>query len=62
MTLEPLVRIHHILNFFVVADINIEGSTIPGFNNSWIAHKGVLTPKENTLYVSASDGAGELRI
>lgn len=36
----------------------ISGSAIAGFNNSWIPHKGVLSPAEKSLYVSTSDGAG----
>ncbi|KAH7105000.1 hypothetical protein BKA62DRAFT_691347 [Auriculariales sp. MPI-PUGE-AT-0066] len=33
-------------------------TAISGFNQSWIPHKAVLSPSENTLYLSFSDGAG----
>ncbi|KAI0090994.1 hypothetical protein BDY19DRAFT_984055 [Irpex rosettiformis] len=45
-------------NIYVSNDAGATWNAIPGFNNSWIAHKGVLSPKENALYVSESDGAG----
>ena len=38
----------------------ISGSAISGTNTSWIAHKGVLSPQEKALYLSTSDGVGEL--
>ena len=34
------------------------GSAIAGQNNTFIPHKGVLSPAEKTLYVSYSNGAG----
>ncbi|KAI0695397.1 hypothetical protein BC835DRAFT_1406238 [Cytidiella melzeri] len=45
-------------NIYTSQDAGATWSTISGFNNSWISHKGVLSPKENVLYVSTSDGAG----
>jgi xyloglucan-specific exo-beta-1,4-glucanase len=35
------------------------GSAISGTNSSWMAHKGVLSPKEKALYLTTSDGVGE---
>lgn len=34
------------------------GSGIAGQNTQFFPHKGVLSPAENSLYVSYSDGAG----
>ncbi|KAI0337030.1 Oligoxyloglucan reducing end-specific cellobiohydrolase [Trametopsis cervina] len=45
-------------NIYVSNDAGATWSTIPGFNNSWIAHKAVLSPKEKILYLSTSDGEG----
>ena len=35
-----------------------KGSAVAGQNSTFIPHKGVLSPAENSLYVSTSDGAG----
>lgn len=42
----------------VSACSSLSGSAIAGTNSSWIPHKGVLSPTENVLYISTSDGAG----
>lgn len=34
------------------------GKAVPGQNNTFIPHKGVLSPAEKALYISYSDGAG----
>ena len=58
-----LVRLVSVFEIFlgeqeILTHPRISGSAIPGFNNSWIAHKGILAPAEKALYVSTSDGAG----
>lgn len=35
-----------------------EGTAVAGQNNTYLPHKGVLSPKEKVLYVSSSDGSG----
>lgn len=34
------------------------GSAVAGQNNTYIPHKGVLSPAEKVLYVTSSNGAG----
>ena len=38
--------------------LNYIGSAVAGQNNTFIPHKGVLSPTENTLYVTYSNGGG----
>lgn len=38
--------------------IYVSGTAVPGQNNTFIPHKGVLSPAEKALYISYSDGAG----
>ncbi|KAJ3790251.1 hypothetical protein GGU10DRAFT_420536 [Lentinula aff. detonsa] len=45
-------------NVFVSEDAGSTWAAVPGQNNTYIPHKGVLSPAENTLYVSYSNGAG----
>ncbi|KAJ4489459.1 hypothetical protein C8J55DRAFT_534473 [Lentinula edodes] len=45
-------------NVFVSEDGGSTWSAVAGQNNTYIPHKGVLSPAENTLYVSYSNGAG----
>ncbi|KAK7694577.1 hypothetical protein QCA50_001763 [Cerrena zonata] len=45
-------------NVFVSNDAGSTWSAIAGQNSTFIPHKGVLSPAENSLYVSTSDGAG----
>ncbi len=37
---------------------SLAGTAVPGQNNTFIPHKGVLSPAEKALYISYSDGAG----
>ncbi len=39
----------------------LAGSAVAGQNNTYIPHKGVLSPAEKSLYVSYSNGAGPVR-
>lgn len=34
------------------------GTAIPGQNNTYLPHKGVLSPAEKVLYISESNGSG----
>ncbi|KIJ46121.1 carbohydrate-binding module family 1 protein [Sphaerobolus stellatus SS14] len=45
-------------NVFVSNDAGSTWSAVAGQNNTFIPHKGVLSPAEKTLYVSYSNGAG----
>ncbi|KAI5121827.1 hypothetical protein M0805_003261 [Coniferiporia weirii] len=45
-------------NIFVSEDAGETWSAVAGQNNTFIPHKGVLSPAENTLYVSYSNGGG----
>ncbi|KAJ3883080.1 hypothetical protein F5051DRAFT_435505 [Lentinula edodes] len=45
-------------NVFVSEDGGSTWAAVAGQNNTYIPHKGVLSPAENTLYVSYSNGAG----
>ncbi|KAF8973745.1 hypothetical protein BDZ97DRAFT_1912214 [Flammula alnicola] len=45
-------------NIFVTNDGGSTWSAVAGQNNTYIPHKGVLSPAEKALYVSYSDGAG----
>ncbi|KAJ8495839.1 hypothetical protein ONZ51_g1485 [Trametes cubensis] len=45
-------------NIFVSTDAGATWSAVAGQNNTFIPHKGVLSPAEKALYISYSDGAG----
>ncbi|KIK71214.1 glycoside hydrolase family 74 protein [Collybiopsis luxurians FD-317 M1] len=45
-------------NVFVTEDGGNTWAAVPGQNNTFLPHKGVLSPAESTLYVSYSNGAG----
>ncbi|KJA29887.1 carbohydrate-binding module family 1 protein [Hypholoma sublateritium FD-334 SS-4] len=45
-------------NVFVTNDGGSTWSAVAGQNNTYIPHKGVLSPAEKSLYVSYSNGAG----
>ncbi|OJT06937.1 Xyloglucanase [Trametes pubescens] len=45
-------------NIFVSSDAGATWTAVPGQNNTFIPHKGVLSPAEKALYISYSDGAG----
>lgn len=45
-------------NIYVSEDAGSTWSAVPGQNSTFMPHKGVLSPAENTLYVSYSNGAG----
>ncbi|KAI0651786.1 hypothetical protein C8Q79DRAFT_898736 [Trametes meyenii] len=45
-------------NIFVSSDTGATWSAVAGQNNTFIPHKGVLSPAEKALYISYSDGAG----
>ncbi|KAI0793439.1 Oligoxyloglucan reducing end-specific cellobiohydrolase [Abortiporus biennis] len=45
-------------NIFVSNDAGSTWSAVAGQNSTFIPHKGVLSPAENSLYVTTSDGAG----
>ncbi|KAJ8518405.1 hypothetical protein ONZ45_g4516 [Pleurotus djamor] len=45
-------------NIFVSNDAGATWSPVAGQITTFLPHKGVLSPAENTLYVSYSDGAG----
>ncbi|KDQ63817.1 carbohydrate-binding module family 1 protein [Jaapia argillacea MUCL 33604] len=45
-------------NLFVSDDAGSTWSAIAGTNNTYMAHKGVLSPSEKVLYISTSNGAG----
>ncbi|KAG2015598.1 CEL6 protein [Coprinopsis cinerea AmutBmut pab1-1] len=45
-------------NIFVSEDGGNTWSAVPGQNNAFLPHKGVLSPVEQSLYLSYSDGAG----
>lgn len=45
-------------NIFRSDDAGETWTAIQGTNSSWMAHKGVLSPKEDVLYLSTSDGVG----
>ncbi|KAF5382967.1 hypothetical protein D9757_006364 [Collybiopsis confluens] len=45
-------------NIFVSQDGGSTWAAVPGQNDTFLPHKGVLSPAENTLYVSYSNGAG----
>ncbi|OCH96472.1 Oligoxyloglucan reducing end-specific cellobiohydrolase [Obba rivulosa] len=45
-------------NVFVSEDAGSTWSAVPGQNNTYFPHKGVLSAAEKTLYISYSDGAG----
>jgi len=46
--------------FFVICISNLvwKGSAVAGQDTTYLPHKGVLSPSENLLYVSYSNGAG----
>ncbi|KAI0639337.1 hypothetical protein C8Q77DRAFT_1044471 [Trametes polyzona] len=45
-------------NIFMSTDAGATWKAVPGQNNTFIPHKGVLSPAEKALYISYSDGAG----
>ncbi|KAJ8516654.1 hypothetical protein ONZ45_g6075 [Pleurotus djamor] len=45
-------------NIFVSEDAGATWAPVPGQITTYLPHKAVLSPSENTLYVSYSDGAG----
>lgn len=45
-------------NIFVSNDAGSTWSPVAGQNNTYLPHKGVLSPAEKALYVSTSNGAG----
>ncbi|KAL4260404.1 WD40/YVTN repeat-like-containing domain superfamily protein [Pleurotus pulmonarius] len=45
-------------NIFLSEDAGATWSALPGQNTTFLPHKGVLSPAENNLYISYSDGAG----
>ncbi|KAL5533885.1 hypothetical protein ACEPAG_345 [Sanghuangporus baumii] len=47
-------------NIYVTEDAGETWNGIAGQNSTFITHKGVLSPTENTLYVSYSNGAGSV--
>ena len=66
MSSFPRMLVAHVSAFdpsnFRQADGRVSGSAVAGQNNTFLPHKGVLSPSEKTLYISYSNGAGPVRL